>query len=120
MNRFMFALVASTLVAAVSPVHAADLAAGKVVFDKFNCASCHGADARTGVSPTYPILAGQYADYLRHTLTAYKRGASASPPTANVRTNPIMSAFALQLSDEDINNVAAWLAVQPSELRVRQ
>ena len=120
MNRFMLALVAHTLVAAMSTVHAADLAAGKIVFEKFNCASCHGAEGRTALSPAYPVLAGQYADYLRHTLKAYKRGAAGSPPSANVRTNPIMSAFALPLTDEDIKNVAAWLAAQPSELGVRQ
>jgi cytochrome c553 len=120
MKRFMLVLVGTLLTVLVATSYAADLGAGKAVFDKFNCASCHGADARTAVDPIYPILAGQPADYLRHTLNAYKRGASGSPSTANVRINPVMSAFAMQLSDEDIENVAAWLAAQPSELGVRQ
>lgn len=120
MKRFVLALAGTIMSAVVSGGHAADLAAGKAVFEKFNCASCHGADARTSVDPVYPILAGQHADYLRHTLKAYKRGASGSAPTANLRTNPVMSAFAVQLSDEDIENVAAWLAAQSSELSVRQ
>ncbi|MBB1174903.1 cytochrome c, partial [Klebsiella pneumoniae] len=38
----------------------------------------------------------------------------------NVRKNPIMGAFATQLSDQDISNVAAWLSAQPSDLGVRK
>src|SRR5438270_5386372 len=29
-----------------------------------NCASCHGANFNTAIDPSYPKLAGQYADYL--------------------------------------------------------
>ena len=36
---------------------AQDLAAGKAVFDKFNCAFRHGADAKTAVDPAHPTLA---------------------------------------------------------------
>lgn len=114
------ACLAGLLLLAAAPARSQDLAAGKAVFDKFNCASCHGADARTSVQPEYPILAGQHADYLEHALNAYKRGASGSPATANVRKNPIMGAFATQLSDQDIRNVAAWLAAQPGPLSVRR
>ena len=120
MKRFMLALASAILASVMSVGYAADLAAGKAVFYKFNCASCHGADGRTAVDPLYPILAGQHADYLRHTLKAYQRGAAGSAATANVRTNPVMSALVGQLSDEDIEQVAAWLAAQPSELGVRQ
>ena len=119
MNRTMLALAGATLAMAGAAAQAQDLAAGKAVFDKFNCASCHGADAKSAVDPAYPTLAGQHADYLVHALKAYKRGASGSAATANVRKNPIMGAFAAQLSDQDINNVAAWLSSQPSDLGVR-
>ncbi|MFY3549809.1 c-type cytochrome [Achromobacter insolitus] len=120
MNRYMLALAGATLAMTGVVAQAQDLAAGKAVFDKFNCASCHGADAKTAVDPAYPTLAGQHADYLVHALKAYKRGASGSAATANVRKNPIMGAFATQLSDQDISNVAAWLAAQPSDLGVRK
>ena len=58
---------------------AADLVAGQVAFEKNACASCHGADAKTSVLPTYPILAGQHADYLLHSLRSYhdRHGAAA-------------------------------------------
>ena len=78
MNRTMLALAGATLAMAGAAAQAQDLAAGKAVFDKFNCASCHGADAKSAVDPAYPTLAGQHADYLVHALKAYKRGASGS------------------------------------------
>lgn len=120
MKRFTFALAGIVLATAGVSAQAQDVVAGRAVFDKFNCASCHGADAKTSVQPEYPVLAGQHADYLAHALKAYKRGAAGSAATANVRKNPIMGAFAAQLSDQDIRNVAAWLAAQPSDLGVRQ
>ena len=120
MNRTMLALAGATLAIWGSAASAQDLSAGKAVFEKFNCASCHGADAKTAVDPAYPTLAGQHADYLAHALKAYKRGASGSAATANVRKNPIMGAFATQLSDQDISNVSAWLATLPSDLGVRR
>lgn len=119
MKRSMLALAGLTLMLGAT-AQAQDIAAGKAVFDKLNCASCHGADAKTSVQPEYPVLAGQHADYLAHALRAYKRGATGSPATANVRKNPIMGAFAAQLSDQDIANVAAWLAAQPSSLGTRK
>ncbi len=121
MKRFtLLALAGATLAVAGFSAQAEDLSAGKAVFDKFNCASCHGADAKTAIDPSYPILAGQHADYIAHALKAYKRGAAGSSASANVRKNPIMGAFATQLSDDDILNVAAWLSAQPSDLAVRK
>ena len=120
MNRIMLALAGATLAISGATAQAQDLAAGKAVFDQFSCASCHGADAKTPVNPAYPILAGQHEDYLRHALHAYQRGQKGDPATANIRKNPIMGAFATQLSDQDIGNVAAWLSSLPSDLGVRK
>lgn len=120
MQRYTLTLAGAILAVAGCAAQAQDLAAGKAVFDKFNCASCHGADAKTSVDPSYPILAGQHADYLEQALKSYKRGAAGAPATANVRKNPIMGAFATQLSDQDIEQVSAWLAAQPSDLGVRR
>ncbi|MET0184833.1 MAG: cytochrome c [Achromobacter sp.] len=120
MKRYTVALAGAVLAMAGLSAQAADLNAGKAVFEKLNCASCHGADARTSVDPSYPVLAGQHADYLAHALKAYQRGASGAPATANARKNPIMGAFATQLSAEDIANVSAWLAAQPGPLGVRR
>jgi len=119
MTRHTLAIAALSLTFVGSSALAAELHPGKAVYDKFNCASCHGADAKTSIDPSYPILAGQHADYLAHALRAYQRGA-AGAGAANSRTNPIMGAFATQLSAQDIKNVSAWLASQPSDLGVRR
>ena len=111
-----------TLFACVTSFNAVagNVEAGKAAAQKYNCASCHGADAKSPVDPAYPILAGQHADFLAHALKAYQRGASGAAPTANVRKNAIMGAFAAQLSAADIANVSAWLASQPGPLAVRK
>ena len=120
MKRIILTLAGAMLVTSGFTAQAADLAAGKAVYDKFNCASCHGADAKTPIDPSYPVLAGQHADYLQHALTAYRRGQQGAPASANVRANPVMGAFATQLSPQEIIDVAAWLASQPSDLGVRR
>jgi cytochrome c553 len=71
------------------------------------CAACHGPDGAKTIAPDQPILAGQYADYLQRALTDYKRGK---------RNNPIMKGFASTLSKQDIEDLAAWFASQPSPL----
>ena len=119
MKKLTLALAGAALFALGSGAFAADLAAGKAAYEKFNCASCHGADAKSPAMPAYPILAGQHADYLAHALKAYKRGAAGAPATANIRKNAIMGAMVASLSDTDIQNITAWLASQPSSLATR-
>ena len=78
---------------------------GKQVVDTLGCAGCHGPDLSSPTDPTYPKLAGQHYDYLVQALRAYQR---ADGP--NGRANPIMAGFAAQLSAQDIQNVAAYVA----------
>lgn len=70
------------------------------------CAACHG---ETGISASgmYPTLAGQYANYLEHSLHAYRDGA---------RKNAIMGAQAASLSDDEIRQLAKWFAAQQGPL----
>ena len=111
---------AALALSVVMPVAvASDLVAGKTAFEKFACASCHGADAKTSVLPTYPVLAGQHEDYLLHSLRSYQRGATGSTDV-NARNNAVMTAMVQQLSDADMRNLAAWLASLPSDLAVRR
>jgi cytochrome c553 len=120
MNHLKLALCGVVLVMGSGLAQAADLAAGKAVWEKINCASCHGADAKSPIMPVYPILAGQHADFLAHALKSYQRGAAGAPASANVRKNAVMGAFAAQLSKQDVENVSAWLAAQPGPLAVRK
>lgn len=103
---------------------AGDAEAGAALWRKNNCASCHGADARSPTNPTYPKLAGQHADYLVFALKQYQRGqavgAQAVVGSAALRTNAIMGAFAKPLSETDIKNLAAYLASLPSDLYIRR
>ena len=65
------------------------------------CQACHGPDGNSPI-PTFPIIAGQHKDYLLHSMLSYKTGE---------RTNPIMVAIVQPLSEEDIEDLAAYYAV---------
>jgi cytochrome c553 len=71
------------------------------------CAACHSADGNSTVAAN-PRLAGQSAEYLIKQLTDLAKPAG----DKNGRENPVMSAVAMTLSDEDRRNVAAWFASQ--------
>jgi cytochrome c553 len=66
------------------------------------CAACHGKDGHS-VDPNYPNLAGQHQSYLVKALSDYRAGR---------RTNAIMTGFASQLSNQDIEDLAAWFSAQ--------
>lgn len=72
------------------------------------CQACHGEDGNGVGDPQYPLLAGQYADYLEKSLRDYRSG---------VRDNAIMAGFAGTLSDQDIRDLAAFYAAQEGPLR---
>jgi len=118
MKKLTLAVAASLFAAVGASAHAADLAAGQAAFQKYTCVTCHGADAKTSTLPSYPILAGQHADYLAHSLRTYKRGQAGAPATSNVRKDAVMGAMVQQLSETDIKNISAWLASLPSPLSI--
>jgi cytochrome c553 len=98
-----------SLAAALLLVHGSTLAAGDIDAGKAKsapCAACHGAD---GNSPTtaFPIIAGQYQDYLIRAMEDYKTGK---------RNNPIMAGFAAAMDDQDRADLAAYFASQKSSL----
>ncbi|MEV8518695.1 cytochrome c [Dyella marensis] len=70
------------------------------------CFACHGADGNA-VDPQYPRLAGQYNMYIQRALHEYKSGA---------RNNAIMKGFVATLSEQDIEDVAAYFSSQPTKL----
>ncbi len=109
----IFALLA---VALSFNAFASNIEAGKAAAQKYNCASCHGADYNNPVDPSYPKLAGQHADYLEHALVAYQRGGNG----ANGRGNAIMGGMAKPLSQKDIKDIAAYLASLPGSMVVRK
>ena len=79
---------------------AADSEAGKT--KSALCAGCHGVD---GNSPNaiWPSLAGQHASYLVKQLENFKSGE---------RADPVMQGMAATLSEEDMQDVAAYFETQ--------
>lgn len=71
------------------------------------CAACHGEHGDKPIAPNYPILAGQYANYLEHSIKSYRNGQ---------RKNAVMSAQAANLSDADIRVLSRYFSLQPSPL----
>ncbi len=69
------------------------------------CVACHGADGNSG-TPAYPKLAQQHPEYLVKQLQEYKSGK---------RNNAIMKGFASALSDEDMKNIAYWVATKQAK-----
>jgi cytochrome c553 len=66
------------------------------------CAACHGANG-VSAAPEFPNLAGQYEDYLLTAMHHYKNGK---------RKNPIMQGMVANLSEKDMEDLAAYFATQ--------
>ncbi|MBU2980009.1 cytochrome c [Alteromonas sp. C1M14] len=62
------------------------------------CASCHGAQG-ISIGPLWPNLAGQKKEYLIKQLNDFK---------TQKRSDPMMSAMALPLSEQDMADLAAY------------
>lgn len=97
-------LIALALLASGSAFASGDITAGK---DKATtCFACHGPDGNAP-DPQYPRLAGQWENYLLQALREYKSGK---------RDNPIMKGFVSTLSDQDMQDLAAYFASLPTKL----
>ncbi|MBU0749677.1 MAG: cytochrome c4 [Gammaproteobacteria bacterium] len=64
------------------------------------CAACHGADGNSAIAAN-PKLSQQHPEYLVKQLHEFKSGK---------RNNAIMKGFASALSDDDMKNIAYWVA----------
>ncbi|NBS57370.1 MAG: cytochrome c [Betaproteobacteria bacterium] len=107
MNRILtIAVVAAIAFGAASAQAKGNVEAGKAKAAQV-CAACHGPDGNKPTGPDFPVLAGQYPDYIKKALSDYKSGK---------RNNPIMKGFAATLSVQDMDDLAAWFASQSSNL----
>lgn len=64
------------------------------------CVACHGVDGNS-LNPVWPTLAGQHPSYIVKQLKAFKSGA---------RQDPMMSPMAAPLSEQDMEDLAAYFA----------
>ena len=107
--KFKFAALSFSLLVATQ-VSADGLVNGSAEAGKnkaVSCGACHGADGNS-VNPTWPSLAGQSATYIVDQLKAFKKGS---------RSNVLMNAQVLSLSDEDMADVATYFSEQPAAPR---
>lgn len=88
-----------------------DIERGIVLAD--TCSGCHAVDSYTNVYPTYhvPRIAGQSAGYLAAALELYRDGN---------RDHPTMTAQSASFTDQDIEDVAAFLASLGPQLEASQ
>jgi cytochrome c553 len=98
----MFCLLA--LFAAGAAHAAGDAARGKQL--SYTCLGCHGVEDYKNVYPTYsvPRLVGQRPEYVVAALKEYRSGE---------RSHGTMHQQAASLSDQDIEDIAAYLAGTP-------
>jgi cytochrome c553 len=98
----------SLLVAALSAALSAapsqaegDREAGKTKF--YTCVGCHGITGYSNSYPAYPVprIGGQYADYVVSALKGYRSGD---------RPHGSMQGNAVSLSDQDMQDLAAYVA----------
>ncbi|ASJ75991.1 Cytochrome c4 [Granulosicoccus antarcticus IMCC3135] len=97
-----------TLAASVLFPGAAALAEGDPALGlekAYTCLGCHGVKHYVNTYPTYhvPRIAGQNQEYLIAALQAYR---------GKTRSHPTMQANASALSDQDIEDIAAWFSAQ--------
>jgi cytochrome c553 len=97
MKRFSL-LAAAVVVGWSAHAQGRDPVAGKAAAGM--CATCHGP---MGISqlPNAPHLAGQPAIYIVEQLKSYRSGK---------RQNEVMGVIAKPLTDDEIENLAAWYA----------
>jgi cytochrome c553 len=115
MKRVLLAalLCAPLAGAMAAPNHGSEEAAGADPFTQGSaeagatkaatCTACHGPGGNSS-NPEWPKLAGQSSKYVFEKLQNFKNG---------IRKNPLMSAQAAGLSEQDMRDLAAYYAQQP-------
>ena len=85
------------------------------LLQKAACVSCHGANFAKPIDPSYPKIAGQYADYLFVSLKAYK--VDNNPAVG--RNNGIMSAISKQFNNNELKALAGYIGSLEGDLVVK-
>ena len=97
MRTFTMSLASIFVVAIVAPAYAQSANAGRAKAAQV-CNVCHGENGMSQ-QPNAPNLAGQPAIYTAEQLKAYRSGK---------RSNEIMAVMAKPLTDQEIDDLAAW------------
>ena len=97
---------AAPAVAEAAPAAAAPASDGAALYVAKTCNACHGADGNTTIMPTYPKIGGQGVEYLVAQMKDIKSGAR------NNAQSGVMKGIIANVSDEEIQAIAEWLATQ--------
>lgn len=90
--------------AAPAKVAKPDLVKGEASYTAV-CVACHAADGNSAIAAN-PKLAQQHPEYLVKQLQEFKSGK---------RNNAVMKGFASALSDDDMKNIAYWVATKKAK-----
>ena len=95
----------------------ADAAAGEALYSSGDatrgvtaCITCHGPKGQSAVG-TWPKLSAQHAAYTTKQLKNFKDGS---------RANPVMMGMVATLTEQDVQNISAFLVKQPPSEGVAQ
>ncbi len=95
----------------------ADAAAGEALYSSGDatrgvtaCITCHGPKGQSAVG-TWPKLSAQHAAYTTKQLKNFKEGS---------RANPVMMGMVATLTEQDMQNISAFLVKQPASEGVAQ
>ena len=108
LNRL--AATAAALTLAAAPAAASNLVDGDPDAGQqkmTTCAACHGGNG-VSANPQWPSLAGQHSKYIAQQLAWFKEGK---------RNNVLMNSQAMGLSDEDMDDLAAYYESQKPAVR---
>ena len=93
--------LAATSLLLTTPAFALD---GAKLFQEKTCWSCHGKDAKKTLTPAYPKLAGQNADYALAQMKDIKSGARNNGQTA------AMKGVMGLVNDDEMKAIADYLS----------
>lgn len=103
LNQQIKGLLMASILAAGSVLADGNTERGEILAD--TCMGCHGIPGYRNAYPSYrvPKLGGQHGDYLVTAMQGYRSGS---------RRHPTMTAQGASLSDQDMQDIAAFLADQ--------
>ncbi len=83
---------------------AAQIEEGAALFKSKTCFTCHGADAKSPIMPTFPKLAGQNEEYVLQQIRDIKSGARSNGNAV------AMKGIMHLVSDEEIQVLAKYIS----------
>lgn len=108
--KIMGLLVSVFLGFSASVLAEGDVEAGKT--KSAACGACHGSDGNSMIDMN-PKLAGQHADYLVKQLKEFKLASQTNGEEG--RNNAVMNGMAAPLSEQDMQDIAAYFSSQTAK-----